>query len=139
MRERDTRHGGRTSRMDGPSDRGAPVGPGLGLLELARDPDEDVLGAVGGDELHADGQAVGRPVQRQADRRLTARVERRRERHVLTPARTIGAIGLSASFANVPIGTGGSPSVGVISRSKPSAHHCCTARRNGELAASDCA
>ena len=40
------------------------VRPGLRLLELAGDADQDVLAAVGGDELHADRQALGGPVQR---------------------------------------------------------------------------
>ena len=40
-----------------------PFTPGRGLLKLAGDPDEDVLPPVGGDQLHADRQAAGRPVQ----------------------------------------------------------------------------
>ena len=36
-----------------------PVVPGRGLLELAGDPDEQVLPAIGGGQLHADRQAGG--------------------------------------------------------------------------------
>ena len=48
--------------------RWVPVGPRRGQLHLAGHPDEQVLPAAGRDELHAHGQAAGRPVQR----RLTA-------------------------------------------------------------------
>ena len=54
-----------------------PLTPGRGLLELAGDADEDVLTPVGGDELHADRQAAGRPVQREADGGLAGHVELR--------------------------------------------------------------
>src|SRR5271166_2899601 len=56
------------------------VGPGVGRFQLGGDADEDVLSAVGGGELDADGQAPGVAVQGEADRRLPAHVERRRER-----------------------------------------------------------
>ena len=38
--------------------------PGVGRFQLGGDADEDVLPAVGGDELDADGQAGGVAVQR---------------------------------------------------------------------------
>ncbi len=66
-----------TSVLGPEADRGTPAGPGGGLLELAGDPDEQVLPPVGRDELHADGQAAGRPVQRQGDGRLPGHVELR--------------------------------------------------------------
>jgi hypothetical protein len=46
---------------------GVPVTPGGGPLELAGDPDEQVFPPVRRDQLHADGQAARRPVQRQAE------------------------------------------------------------------------
>jgi hypothetical protein len=49
--------------------------PGRGLLELAGDLDQYVLPPVGGGELHADGQAGGCPVQREADGRLAGHIE----------------------------------------------------------------
>ena len=55
----------------------APASPRRSLFELAGDPDEHVLPAVGGDQLHADRQASGGPVQRQADGRLAGHVELR--------------------------------------------------------------
>ena len=57
--------------------RRAALGPRPGLLELRRHPEEQVLAAVRGDELHADRQAVRGPVQRERDRRLAGDVERR--------------------------------------------------------------
>jgi len=57
--------------------RWVPVRPRRGLLHLAGHPDEQVLPAVGRDQLHADRQAGGRPVQREAHRRLAGRVELR--------------------------------------------------------------
>ena len=65
---------------------GRRCGPGLSGFELRRHPEQQVLAAVGGDQLHADRQALGRPVQGQADGRLAAGVERRGERHVLRGA-----------------------------------------------------
>src|SRR6186997_1963523 len=47
--------------------RGVLVLPGFGLLEQAGDADQDVFAAVGGDELDTDREAVGVPVQREAD------------------------------------------------------------------------
>ena len=57
---------------------GPAVRPRARLLELRGDAQQQVLAAVGGDELHADGQPVGRPVQRQRDRRLAGHVEGQR-------------------------------------------------------------
>src|SRR6266404_1796983 len=65
------------------SDLGCAVGPGLRPLELTRDAEQDVFATVGGDELYADRQALGCPLQWEADRRLAAGVERRSERHEL--------------------------------------------------------
>ena len=55
----------------------APFAPRRGLLELARDPDKDVLPPVGGGQLDADRQAAGSPVQGEADGRLAGHVELR--------------------------------------------------------------
>jgi len=52
----------------------------VGRFQLGGDADGDVLAAVGGGELNADGEAVGVAVQGKADRRLPAHVERWRER-----------------------------------------------------------
>src|SRR5262245_7138831 len=57
------------------------VRPGLGLFELAGDPDQHVLAPVGRDELDADRQVVFVPPQGNVDRRLTADVERWCERN----------------------------------------------------------
>src|SRR5258708_5370214 len=56
------------------SDLGCAVGPGVCLLELTRDAEQDVFATVGGDELYADRQALGCPLQWEADRRLAAGV-----------------------------------------------------------------
>ena len=42
-----------------PGQTGVAVGPRSGLFELGRHPQQHVLPAVGGDQLHADGEAVG--------------------------------------------------------------------------------
>src|SRR5262245_50186264 len=54
--------------------------PRRGLLELGGDTQKEILAAYCGDELDADGQVVGRPVQRQRDRRLAGDVPRHGER-----------------------------------------------------------
>jgi hypothetical protein len=60
-----------------PGHRGVPVAPGRGLFELAGDPDQQVLPAVGRDQLDADRQAARCPVQGQADGGLAGHVELR--------------------------------------------------------------
>ena len=96
----------------------------------------DVLASVGGDELDADRQAGAVPVQRQVDRRLPAGVERRRERHERCGTEHRCHRRGSRRWRTSRSAVGGSASVGVSSRSQPSAHHCCTARRNSTVAAS---
>src|SRR5215467_5041441 len=53
------------------------LGPGRRILKLAGHPDQHVLTAVSGYELHADRQPVRRPMQRQADGGLAGHVELR--------------------------------------------------------------
>ena len=62
-------------------DRRAPVDPRARRLELRGDAEQEVFATGGGDELHADRQAVG-PVQRHRHRRLAGHVERHGERGV---------------------------------------------------------
>src|SRR5438132_649031 len=59
-------------------DRWPALGPGRRLLELRGEPHEHVLAAVPRDELDADRQPVGAPVQRQGDCGLAGHVELRR-------------------------------------------------------------
>src|ERR1700754_1869596 len=68
------------------SDLGCAGSPGFRLLELARDADQDVLAPVGGDELHAERQALGRPLQRQADHWLATGIERSSEGYEIAGA-----------------------------------------------------
>src|SRR6266511_2700724 len=63
-----------------PVDGRNPVLPGAGLLELRGESDQEVLAAVRGGELDADGQAVLVPEQRERDGRLAGGVEQRGER-----------------------------------------------------------
>src|SRR5215510_4607607 len=60
-------------------DRRTAVAPGPGLLQLAGEADQDVLAPPGRDELHADRELRGAPVQRQRDRRLAGQVLDRSE------------------------------------------------------------
>src|SRR5271156_1940172 len=60
--------------------------PGMSRFQLGSQADEDVLPAICTDELDSDGEALGVAVQREADRRLPAHVERRRERGELPGA-----------------------------------------------------
>ena len=107
-------HGGR-------EDGRAAVGPGPRLLELGGDADQDVLAAERRDELDADRQPVVGPVQRQRDRRLAGGVEERGEdRRSCARARSRPA-GPGPESSKVPSGGGGSPIVGVSSRSMPPA------------------
>ena len=55
---------------------------GQDLLQLAGQGEQRLLVAEAADELDADGQSLGVPVQRQGDRRLARHVEGRREGHV---------------------------------------------------------
>ena len=102
---------------------------GRGLLELRRDPEEQVLAAVRGDELRrrsagprrsstAAARSPGWPVTLNCTR----------ERHELGRRGCSPCSGFSGVGSSVPSGSGGSPSVGVSSRSKPSAHHAALAR-----------
>src|SRR6266702_3424540 len=55
--------------------RGEAVGPGSCLFELGGDAEEEVFAAVGGDELDADGEAVGGLVEGEADGGLAGQIE----------------------------------------------------------------
>ena len=92
----------------------ASASPRRSLFELAGDPDEHVLPAVGGDQLHADRQASGGPVQRQADGRLAGHVELR---GVRDEADDPPAFVLRPGGGEPPSSGGGAPRVGVRSRS----------------------
>ena len=102
--------------------------PGLRLLELAGNAEQDVFAAVGCDELHPDGQASAV----HSNGRLMAGwplVLNGGVNGTNWPARCIGAIGFSGSLTIVPSFSGNSATVGVSSRSQPSYHHDWTARR----------
>src|SRR5262249_34815858 len=63
------------------------LAPGLGLLDLRRKLEQQVLLAEAADKLHADRQARLRPGKRQTDRRLAGNVLQRRERNVFDDRR----------------------------------------------------
>ena len=69
------------------------VSPGQRGLELRCEPHQQVLAAVGGDELDADGETVRRHVQRQADRRLAGHVELRRVLQQLEDPTALAGLG----------------------------------------------
>ena len=83
------------SRVDG----GRRSAHGSGDLELRGEAHQQVLAPVGGDELHADGKAVGGHVQRQADRRLAGDVELRRVLQQLEDPPALAGLGQVADAA----------------------------------------
>ena len=82
---------------------------------VARHPQQHVFTAVRGDQLHADGQTVSGPVQRQRDRGLAGHVEGGREGD--EPAHPLADVGARCSSARSPSGTGGSGLVGTTNTS----------------------
>ena len=93
-------------------DAGDPVDPGCGLLELAGQRQQGLLVTEPPGEVHADGQALVVPVQRQGDGGLAGHVEHRGEGHERGgPQEPVeGLVGRASRTS--PSGTGGSPNVG---------------------------
>src|SRR5262245_43472974 len=84
-----------SSAIDGSGMYGwAAIRPRHRLLKLRGDAEQEVLAAVRGDELDADREALGRPVQRQRDRRLSGGVEGEGEgREGGRPEACVGRVG----------------------------------------------
>ncbi len=88
----------------------------LGGLELRRGAQQQILAAVGGDQLDADRQAGGVLVERDRARRLAVALNGD-VNGANSPARMMPPSGSSGGDWNVPSGGGGSVTVGVSHRS----------------------
>ena len=109
--------------------RRAAIRPRLRLLELRGDADQQVLAVVGRDELDADRQAVGGPVQRQRDRRLAGGVEGQGEGGERGGPEPRGRAGRAARAGSGRAAAAARAGSGVSRRSKPLSHHAATPPR----------